>query len=94
MDERLRLKSILVRMVRELGHPEQLGVLVAENLRTENAMKRMIGYLCHAQGLGAEDIADEMLAIMEERERFIRKKTSEYYNSKLNELVNSELGEE
>ena len=34
-----------------------------------------------------EMIADEMLAIMEDRERWIRKKTAEYYNGKYNELL-------
>ena len=57
-------------------------------------MSRMIGYLHHARPKSAEDIADEMLAIMEDRERWVQKKTSEYYNTKYNELLWYGLGEE
>ena len=42
----------------------------------------------------ADEIADEMLAIMEDRERWIQKKTAEYYNSKYNELLYYGIGEE
>lgn len=34
-----------------------------------------------------EDIVDEALAILEDRDRIIRKKKSEYYNSKINEYM-------
>ena len=51
-------------------------------------MSRMIGYLRHARPGSAEEIADEMLAIMEDRERWIQKKSAQYYNSRYNEILN------
>ena len=42
----------------------------------------------------AEEIADEMLAIMEDRNRWIQKKEAEYYNAKYNEMLYNGLGVE
>ena len=50
-------------------------------------MSRMIGYLHHAKPRSAEEIADEMLAIMEDRERWIQKKSAQYYNNRYNEIL-------
>ena len=57
-------------------------------------MTRMLGYLRNAKPKKAEEIADEMLAIMAEREQWVRKKTAEFYNSKYNELLNKGLEDE
>ena len=93
MDERTRIRSSLVRAIAEMGYPEAFGMAVADNLRTEKMMSRMIGYLRSAKPRSAEEIADEMLAIMEDRERWIRKKSAEYYNSKYNEFLYYGFGE-
>ena len=87
MDERARLRRELIETIVHMGYPEEFGAAVADNLRTEKTMSRMIGYLNQANPRSANEIADEMLAIMEDRERWIRKKTAEYYNSKYNELL-------
>ena len=71
--------------------PESFGTAIAENLRTEKTISRMIGYLCHARPGSAEEIADEMLAIMEDRERWIRKKSAQLYNSRYNGILNDGL---
>lgn len=94
MDERTRIREELVRAIARMGYPEEFGMLVAQNLRTEKMMSRMIGYLKSAKPKSAEEIADEMLAIMEDRERWIQKKSAEYYNSKYNELLYYGLGTE
>ena len=65
-----------------------MGEAVADNLRTEKPMSRMIGYLLSAQPRNEEDIVDEMLAIMSDRDRWIQKKEAEYYNQKYNEYLN------
>ena len=57
-------------------------------------MSRMIGYLRNAKPQSAEEIADEMLAIMEDRERWTKKKEAEYYNAKYNEMLYFGLGTE
>ncbi len=91
---REQLYQELVQAIVRLGHPQSFGILVAENLRTEKTMTRMLGYLRNAKPKKAEEIADEMLAIMAEREQWVRKKTAEFYNSKYNELLNKGLEDE
>ena len=90
--ERERLAKELVETVVRMGYPEEFGHAIVQNLRTEKTMSRMIGYLKHAKPRSAEEIADEMLAIMEDRKRWIQKKEAEYYNSKYNEILYFGLG--
>ena len=78
--------------MKTLGYPENFGISIANNLRTEKTMSRMIGYLHHAKPRSAEEIADEMLAIMEDRERWIQKKSAQFYNSRYNEILYYGLG--
>lgn len=94
MNEREKIREQLIRTVVRMGYPEEFGMVIAENLRTEKTMSRMIGYLKSAKPSSPEEIADEMLAIMEERERWIQKKEAEYYNQKYNELLYYDFEEE
>ena len=94
MDEQTIARLDLIRTLARMGYPDEFGAAIADNLRTEKMIRRMIRYLDHARPRSAEEIADEMLAIMEDRERWIQKKTTEYYNSKYNELLYYGLGEE
>ena len=85
--ERAKLYEQLVKSVMRLGYPREFGQQIAGNLRTEKAMSRMIGYLSHFKKISAEEIADEMIAIMEERQMWMNKKAAEYYNGKYNEML-------
>ena len=89
-----RATEDLIQTLRKMGYPESFGLLIAANLRTEKMIGRMIGYLKNAKPQSDAEIADEMLAIMDDRDRWIQKKMSEYYNSKYNEYLNSSLREE
>ena len=88
MNEREKICRELVETIVRMGYPESFGESIAENLRTEKTMSRMIGYLRHARPKSAEEIADDMLAIMEDRERWIQKKSAQFYNSRYNEILN------
>ncbi len=81
----------LVQTITRMGYPEEFGKAIAKNLGSENTMTRMTAYLRSANPRSAEEIADEMLAIMSDRERWIQKKEAEYYNSKYNDLLNNGL---
>ena len=61
MDERTRIYHELIKAIVRMGYPEEFGRLVADNLRTEKTMSRMLGYLRQARPTSAEEIADEML---------------------------------
>ena len=60
MNEREKICRELVETIVRMGYPESFGESIAENLRTEKTMSRMIGYLRHARPKSAEEIADEM----------------------------------
>ena len=94
MNDRTKIYQELVQTIVRMGYPEEFGTAIADNLGTEKTMSRMISYLHQARPKSAEEIADEMLAIRDDRERWIRKKSAEYYNSKLNELIYEGLGED
>lgn len=83
----MHIREELVKTIVKMGHPEEFGVLIADSLRTEKTMTRMIGYLHAARPKSAEEIADEMLAILSDRDRWVQKKEAKYYNRKYNELL-------
>jgi hypothetical protein len=53
----------------------------------------MIGYLSHYKKLRLEEIADEMLAILSDRNRIMQKKEMENSNAKWNEFLNQGFGD-
>ncbi|MCH4206397.1 MAG: hypothetical protein LKF53_08425 [Solobacterium sp.] len=77
----------MIRILQRYGYPESFGRAIAQQLRTENSMKRMIGYLLQGKPSNPEEIADEMIAIEEEKQRWIQKKQAEYANQKYNKLL-------
>ncbi len=90
--ETMERREELIRTIVRMGHPEEFGAMIADSLRTEKWMSRMIGYLRNARPKTAEEIADEMLAILDDRDRWRKKKEAEYYNQKYNELLYFGLG--
>jgi hypothetical protein len=87
MTEQERKKAQLIQIVVRYGYPREFGEAIASQLRTEKAMNRMISYLLQGKPGSPEEIADEMVAIEEERQRWMQKKTAEYANQKYNELL-------
>ena len=57
-------------------------------------MRRMTAYLKNAKPRSAEEIADEMLAIMSDREQWIAKKEAEEANARYTQLLNENLFDE
>lgn len=87
-----KLRTELINIIVKMGYPEEFGYVIAAQLGTESTMQRMIGYLRNAKPRSAEEIADEALSICDDRDRWISKKKSGYYNSKYNELLYYGLG--
>ncbi len=77
----------LIEKIVSMGYPQEFGKAIASSLGSEKAMDRMSAYLDLAKPKTAEEIADEMLAITSEIDRWKQKKETEYYNSKYNELL-------
>ena len=74
----------LYNLMLQRGYPEQFCDEVTKNLNTDFTAKRMIGYLLHYQKLPLEEVADEMLAILSDRNRIMQKKELERINASLN----------
>ena len=63
----IRKKKELEDRLVQMGYPEVFGRAIANQLGTMKTMNRMLAYLEKANPGSAEEIADEMLAICEER---------------------------
>ncbi|MDO4458741.1 MAG: hypothetical protein Q4C42_01445 [Clostridia bacterium] len=70
------------------GYPEAFAMLITDELNTDFTAKQMIGYLSHLERPSLEDVADEMLAIVEMRNRIMEKKINEAANARWNEYLN------
>ena len=81
----------LIRAIVSMRYPEEFGKQIAKNLGSEKLMNRMTSYLYSAKPRSAEEIADEMLAIMSDREQWIKKKEAEQANRAYNEWLNREM---
>ena len=86
-----RARDELVREVKALGFPEELGIGIAKQMGSPKAMNRMIGYLYNVRPQSAELIVDEMLAICSDIERWREKKASEEANARINDIINNGL---
>ena len=66
------------------GYPKQFATLITDNLNTDYTAGRMLGYLAHYDHLPEVEVADEMLAILTERQQIMDKKAAEGYNAAWN----------
>ena len=82
-----RLKDELITLTVRRGYPAELGALMAAELGTEKTITRMITYLTHVAPERAEDMVDEMLAIQSDRDFWVDKKKSEYYQQQYNSSI-------
>lgn len=77
----------LYKLMLRRGYPEPFADLVTKNLNTDFTATRMIGYLYNYDNLPAEEVADEMLAILSDRARIMEKKELEQVNARWNEMM-------
>ena len=84
-------KEKLISILLKKGYPAEFGKTIADTLKSGKAINRIIAYVLEFNPTKPEDIADEMLAIQADIEKWKQKKTAEYYNGKYNELLNNGL---
>lgn len=77
----------LYEMMLHRGYPAPFCDQVTRNLNTDWTAQRMIGYLSHYKKLPMEEVVDEMLAILSDRNRIMQKKELESTNAKWNEYL-------
>ena len=89
-EKSIELYNLLLRR----GYPEPFCDEVTKNLNTDWTAQRLIGYLSHYQKLKMEDVADEVLAILSDRSRIMKKKRLEEVNARWNQFLCEGFGDE
>ena len=77
----LELYDIMIKR----GYPAEFCDQITKNLNTDWTAGRMMGYLSHYKKLPLEEIVDEMLAILSDRNRIMQKHDLEETNARWNE---------
>lgn len=86
MDRNGDLRGGLYRLMVREGYPAEFAALVAKEMNTDYLAKRMIAYVSRAGLIPPEEFADEMLAILEDRDRYMRKHLAEDAQAKVSDL--------
>ncbi|MBO4653325.1 MAG: hypothetical protein J5649_08430 [Lachnospiraceae bacterium] len=86
--EWIRAREELVSELISLGHPRELGELIARQLGSPKAIRRMTSYLKQVRPRNVEEVVDEMLAISSEIDAWHKKKASEQANASYTEYLN------
>lgn len=81
-DESIELYNELL----ERGFAPEFCNLISNELRTTWTANRMLGYLRYLPLLREEDIVDEMLCILSDRDRIRQKKELEFNQSQINHM--------
>ena len=83
LEKSIELYNILLRR----GYLEPFCDEVSKNLNTDWTAQCLSRYLSHYQKLKMEDVADEVLAILSDRNRIMDKKETEAANARWNEMM-------
>ena len=74
------------------GYPKELCAEIAyKNLNPDYTATRMLGYLYRYTEPRLEDVIDEMIAILSDREEIIKKKEMEQAQAVINEIYRNGL---
>lgn len=74
------------------GYPKEFCAEIAyKHLNTDYTATRMLGYLYRMSDPKIEDLVDEMLAILSDRDQIIRKKESERAQAAISEIYRNGL---
>ncbi|MCQ2518911.1 MAG: hypothetical protein MJ107_00125 [Lachnospiraceae bacterium] len=87
MKPRTELSLKLFELMCERGYDRGLADLVSRNLNTDFTARRMIGYLKYFDHPSDEEVVDEMLAILSDRNRIMQKKECEASNARWNQIL-------
>ena len=82
----------LYKLLLSRGYPKELCAEIAyKHMNTDYTATRMLGYLYRVSDPKIEDLIDEMLAILSDREEIIRKKESERAQARVSEICRNGL---
>ena len=78
--------KLLYKLMLRKGYPEEFSRLICAEMNTDFTAERMICYISRKDRRRLEDVADEMLAIRDLRDRIVNKHISEHAQAKINDL--------
>ena len=82
----------LYKVLLSKGYPKELcAEIVYKNMNTDYTATRMLGYLYRVTNPRIEDLVDEMLAILSDREAIIQKKELEHAQAVINDMYKNGL---
>ena len=82
----------LYKILLSKGYPKELCAEIAyKNMNTDYTAIRMLGYLYRISNPRIEDLIDEMLAILSDRNAIIQKKELEQAQSLINDVYQNGL---
>ena len=82
----------LYKILLNKGYPKELCAEIAyKNMNTDYTATRMLGYLYRISNPRIEDLIDEMLAILSDRNAIIQKKELEQAQSVINDVYQNGL---
>lgn len=86
--EKEQAERRLVSAVVRVGFPQEFGVALADFLGGPKTMDRMTTYLLSVGPRSMDEAADEAVALLEQRARWIEQKRSEEANAAYTQFVN------
>ena len=82
----------LYKVLLDRGYPKEFCAEFAyKNMNTDYTATRMLGYLYRVSDPRIEDLVDEMLAILSDRDAIIQKKEMEHAQAVINEIYRNGL---
>ena len=82
----------LYKVLLDRGYPKEFCAEIAyKNMNTDYTATRMLGYLYRVSDPRIEDLVDEMLAILSDRDSIIQKKEMEHAQAVINEIYRNGL---
>ena len=85
MDNKLSKSELLMKMMLRKGYPEDFSRLICAEMSTDFTAERMLKYIS-GEKHKLEDVADEMVAIKDLRDRLVDKHISEHAQQSINKL--------
>ena len=77
----------LYKVLLSRGYPKEFCAEIAyKHMNTDYTATRMLGYLYRVSNPRIEDLVDEMLAILSDREAIIKKKELEYAQAVIDDM--------
>ena len=94
MKQRTEVSMQLYKLMLERGYPEEFCDIITKNLNTDFTAQRMIGYLYHYDHPPVDEIADEMISILSDRNQIMEKKELEEVNARWNDFLMNGFNED